>query len=118
MEYTAFEKYPLQILGIDNSYNDELTAIEGVVVSEIAYTGDASDIASVLPYFVYCAFVESRMSDTTAAAGEQQRTAEFTLPSFNALVRAWNMAVKALNVICAANEQTASDEYTSPISLW
>ena len=118
MEYTAFENYPIQLLGIDATYNSELTAIEQVVISEIAYTGDASDIAAILPYFVYCAFVESRLSDVTGQSGEQQRTAEFTVPSFNSLVRVWNMAVKNLNAICTEKGNTASDEYTSPISLW
>jgi hypothetical protein len=118
MEYTAFKDYPIQILGIDATYDDELTAIEDVVLSEMEYTGDVSDLETILPYFVYCAFVESRISDVTAQTGEQQRTAEFTIPSFNALVRAWNLGVKKLATICTDNGKTVAERYTSNISLW
>lgn len=117
MDYQAFENYPIQILGIDESYIGELTAIENNVISEIAYTGDVLDIVPVLPYFVFCAFIESRLSAVNGQVGEQKQIAEFSLPSFNALIKAWNVGASSLDAICTIKEQTANLEYTSPISL-
>lgn len=112
MDYTSFELYPLHILGIDESYNDELIAIETIAKSEIAYMGTASDIESVLPYFVFFMFCENRASEVHANAGEGTTIKEF-LPSALAQVRAWNLGAKMLNDICIEKVQTANDHYRS-----
>ena len=60
LTYTAFQKFPLQIVGIDADYNAKITAIEEFVIADLAYSGTASDITSVLPYFVFWFFVKTK----------------------------------------------------------
>jgi len=62
LTYTAFQKFPLQIVGIDADYNAKITAIEEFVLADLAYSGTESDITSVLPYFVFWFFL-SRQGD-------------------------------------------------------
>lgn len=118
MDYTAFEKYPIQILGIDESYNDELTAIEEFIISDIAYTGEQSDIESILPYFVFHAFCVNRRSEVSAMTGEQSKVAEFTVPSSEAQTTAWNIGVKKLAAICLLNTKSVSYDYNFEYTLF
>ena len=117
MEHTAFNKYPIEIKGINQSYNEELTAIETQVKSEIGYTGQAADITSVLPYFVFFKFCENKRSEVTATNGEQTQIAEMTVPSVEAQIRVWNIAVEKLTAICEAKTATASKYYLSKINI-
>ena len=113
MDYSNFEKYPLQIIGINESYNDELTAIEEVVIDEIGYSGDVNDLENILPYFVFFKFCEDRASSVTAKTGEMSEVAEFSVPSVLSQVRAWNIGAKLLDDLCTENEVTADDNYRS-----
>jgi len=113
MTYADFTTYPINILGINESYNNELTAIEELVLSEIAYTGDVDDILTVIPYFVYFKFCENRASEVTANNGEQMSTAEFTFPSVFSQVRAWNLGAAKLLAICTEKGKTANVNYQS-----
>ena len=116
MTYETFTKYPLNILGINESYNNELTAIEELVKSEIEYTGDAADISGVIPYFVFFKFCENRETDVTANNGEQSTTAEFTFRAYLSQVRAWNLGAARLLAICNEKGKTANKYYISKIS--
>lgn len=118
MNYTNFKQYPIQILGINESYNDELKAIETLVIGEIEYSGEQADIAEILPYFVFFKFCESKFSEVTTK-GEMLQVAEFSVPSVLSQVRAWNIGAKKLDDLCTANETTASDNYRSQRNiLW
>lgn len=113
MDYTSFETYPLQILGINDSYNDELTATEALVISEIDYSGNVDDLVSVLPYFVFFKFCENRFSAVDAMAGEQKKVSEFSAPSIETQVRVWNIGAKKLAELCALSGETANCIYQS-----
>ena len=117
MEHTTFNKYPIEIKGINQSYNEELTAIEMLVKSEIAYSGAPADIMPVLPYFVFFKFCENKRSEVTATNGEQSQLAEMTVPSVEAQIRVWNIAVEKLTTICTAKSATASKYYLSKINI-
>jgi hypothetical protein len=117
MTYDKFTTYPINILGINESYNNELTAIETLVKTEIAYTGDAADISGVIPYFVFFKFCENRASEVTANNGEQMSTAEFTFPSVLSQVRAWNLGAVKLLSICTEKVETANINYQSQREL-
>jgi len=118
MDYSNFETYPIQIIGINESYNSELKAIEQVVVDEIGYSGEADDLIPILPYFVFFKFCENRASEVTTK-GEMLQVAEFSMPSVLSQIRAWNIGAKLLDDLCTENETTASDNYRSQRNiLW
>jgi hypothetical protein len=117
MDYTIFLNYPLQILGIDESYDSELTAIENFVIFDLEYSGAVEDLEEILPYFVFFHFCENRKSEVSAMTGEQSKVAEFTVPSVVTAISVWNIGVKKLNTLLLANEQTVNELYTSKISL-
>jgi len=116
MNYENFNTYPLQILGIDESYDDELKAIEEFVIDEISYTGDVNDLTLLLPYFVFCAFCEKKYSEVVASVGETATVKEFTIPANSAQIKVWNVGVKKLNDLCNENSTTANEKYLSKIS--
>ena len=116
MTYENFTKYPIQILGINESYNDELTAINDFVVSDIEYSGDVADLESVLPYFVFFNFCENARSEVYANTGESATVKEHTVPSDRAQIAAWNFAVKELSKLCTDNQKTVNEKYLSLIS--
>lgn len=111
-----FKKYPIEILGIDATYNEELTAIETFVKSEIEYSGKIADIESVLPYFIFFKYFENKHSETTVK-GETAVVAEHTVPSYDIQIRAWNIGAGLLKNICLAKGTTASKKYLSKIGL-
>lgn len=117
MNYTNFQKYPIQISNINESDNNEITAIEELVIKEIAYSGNADDIVDLLPYFVFFKFCEGRFSEVSSSEGEQQKVAEFTTPSMYSMIKAWNIGSAKLLTICTDNETTANEKYQSQIRL-
>lgn len=116
VSYLNFQTYPIQIIGINDSYNSEMKAIESVVKSEIDYSGDADDLDAIVPYFVFFKFCQNR-STQVATSGETMQTAEFTFASVQSQVRAWNIGVNMLIALCAEKVQTANENYQSQISL-
>lgn len=118
MTYENFTTYPIQILGINESYNDEIKAIEDFVISDIEYSGDADDLTSLLPYFVFFAFCESAKSEVYANAGESATVKEHTVPSERTQIAAWNFAVKELSKLCTENKETVNGKYLSPIRVF
>lgn len=118
MDYTTFETYPLQIIGIDESYDSELTAIENFIVSDIAYTGVADDLVPILPYFVFHAFCVKRRSTVIAMTGEQSQLAEFTVPSYEAQKEVWNIGVNKLKALCLLKTTDVNCDYKLEYSLF
>ena len=112
MKYTEFETYPLTILGINESYNEELTAIENFIKTDIAYTGDMLDLVPILPYFVFYYFCESKESDVTVE-GESITSALLTAPSMQTQLKVWNMGAEMLRLKCIEKGQTANENYQS-----
>ena len=112
MKYTEFETYPLTILGIDESYDAELTAIENFVKTDIAYTGDMLDIVPILPYFVFYSFCESKESDITVK-GESITSTLLTVPSMIKQIKVWNIGAEMLRLKCIEKGQTANEKYQS-----
>ena len=112
LTYNDFEAYPIEILGIDESYNDELIGIEAFVTTEIAYTGDADDLLTILPYFVFYAFCESKESDVTTK-GESITSALLTVPSMQKQIKAWNIGAEMFRLKCIEEVQTANENYQS-----
>jgi hypothetical protein len=112
MEYTKFETYPLNISGINESYNEELTAIEGVVSNAISYSGDVADLVNILPYFVFYAFCEDKGSDVTTK-GESITSALLTVPSLQKQIKAWNLGAELLRLKCIEKTATANKNYQS-----
>jgi len=117
MDYSNFQQYPLQILAIDESYNDELISIEQSIIDEIDYSGNADDIDTVLPYFVFYKFCENRNSSVSAQSGEMAKVAEFSVPSREAMNRAWNLGVKKLLTLITLNSTDANWRYKCEINL-
>lgn len=117
MDYTKFTKYPFRILGINESYNEELTAIEEFVISEMNFSGALEDVQSILPAFIFFKFCENKTSSVDARVGEQIQGAEFTFAAKNQQIRVWNRGVESLKIICAEKAATASKYYLSKISL-
>ena len=118
MDYTTFESYPIEISGINESYNNEIAAIELFVTTEIAYTGDNDDLVELLPYFVFFRFCEARQSVVDARSGESKSVTEFTEKAQYKQIRAWNIGVEKLNSLCLLNTTTANCIYRTEIGLF
>ena len=116
LTYTAFQKFPLQIVGIDADYNAKIAAIEEFVVADLAYSGTASDITSVLPYFVFWFFCQDRTTTVSAETGENLQLKEFTEPAIEKQINAWNLGVEKLTAICTEKSTTVKSKYLSKIS--
>jgi hypothetical protein len=112
MDFTAFQQYPLQIINVSEDDNLELAAIELVVLEEIAYSGDATALESILPYFVYFKFCEDRLTKVTLD-GESGSVNDQTKPSDLSMCRAWNKGAEKLAELCESNGATASLNYQS-----
>lgn len=70
LNYQSFQNFPLQIVGITSDYNAKITAIENYVVSDIAYSGDASDLTAILPYFVFWFFCNDAQTTVVVESGK------------------------------------------------
>lgn len=116
MDYTNFEKYPIQILGINESYDQELNDILSFVTDDIGYTGDDSDLEEILPYFVFCKFCEKKKSEANVQVGESYQVKEFSENSNLQQIRNWNFAAKKLDELCTANDTEANEVYRSQIT--
>ncbi len=119
MDYTAFLAEPIRILGIDESYNGDLTNLASIATLRMGYTGSADDVVSILPYFVFYLFCESKKSSVYAETGEQKQLAEFTVEDIYKAKDAWNLGVSMLQSLCRSKGTKASREYlTNKYWLW
>ena len=116
VDYTTFQNYPIEIKGINESYNDELNLINDEVVKELNYSGDEDDLSDLLPYFIFYKFCENRQTEVTVS-GESAQASELTYISDRSMVRAWNKGAKMLNDLCDANDKTADLIYLSERNL-
>lgn len=116
--YENFTAYPIQILGLNESSNKKLQAIETFVKFDLNYSGDAVDLTNILPYFVFFAFCDDKTSSVTQD-GETVAVSDLTKPSVHSQVRAWSIGAKMLDDICKEKETTCNENYRSQrMLLW
>lgn len=112
LTHDDFMIYPLQIVGIDLSvpgegegtediyiYDEKIQYIEKFVVEDMSYSGEASDVSAILPYFVYWFFLQNETSMSVVNAGENYQVKEFTEPSILKQVKNWNTGVEKLRAL-------------------
>ena len=118
LTFNNFKTYPIEIIGITADYNARITAIETFVLSDLEYSGEASDLNAILPYFVFWYFCQDRTTVVTAQTGENSQVQkEFSTPEIFKQVQAWNLGVKKLQTLIDANEETVNVYYLSKRSL-
>lgn len=106
LTYNDFTSYPLQIVGITSAYNAKITAIENFVTSDLAYSGEASDISAILPYFVFWFFCNDTTTTVFVETGENSQTKEFSTPETIKQVNAWNIGVDKLRTVLEITDDT------------
>jgi hypothetical protein len=99
LNYTSFQSFPLQIVGITSDYNSKITSIEKFVIEDLAYSGTASDVTAILPYFVFWFFCNDAKTTVTPENGEMSQVSEFSTPEIFKQVQAWNIGVKKLRAV-------------------
>lgn len=119
LTHDDFMIYPLQIVGIDSSipgegegdediyiYDEKIQEIENFVVEDMSYSGEASDVSAILPYFVYWFFLQNETSMSVVNAGENYQVKEFTEPSILKQVKNWNTGVDKLRVLFGITDES------------
>lgn len=101
-----FKNYPVQILGIDGTYDAELAAMEVVAKRLLSYSGDILDVANVIVYLVYLLFWNDKNSVTTVT-GESRAVKEFTEMSSFQKDMVLSLARKEMRGICDEKGTTA-----------
>ena len=99
LTYSSFQTFPLQIVGITSDYNAKIQAIENFVIADLAYSGEASDISAILPYFVFWFFCNDTTTTVFVETGENSQTKEFSTPETIKQVTAWNIGVEKLRTV-------------------
>ena len=117
MNYTTFTIFPLEIKGVTERSNDKITAFKNYVLEKISYSGNVSDLANILPYFVFFHFLEDLMTDVSVNTGETAiiRT-ESNFESIK-MVNAWNEGAKMLSELVEDNGESCNKNYTSKRSM-
>lgn len=114
--FDTFQKYPIIILGVKETDNQQLTDMEEQVINKIAYTGEQVDIQDVINFFVYCEFVKFRSSSTSVQNGERFYTVENTTETKRNWLYVWNLACDNLQRIATDAGETFNCEYASNYS--
>jgi hypothetical protein len=117
LTFNDFETYPIEIIGITAYYNARIAAIETFVLSDLEYSGESSDLSTILPYFVFWYFCQDATTTVFVETGENSQVKEFTQPEIFKQVQAWNLGVKRLQTLIDANEETVNEYYLSKRSL-
>ena len=118
MTYESFTAYPLEIKGITADSDEHITAIFDFVLVKLEYTGDAADLAGLLPYFVYFHFIEDLLTDVSVRTGETAIIREESNFSTFKMCKMWNEGVtKLLALLAEKTDETASEEYQSKREL-
>ena len=118
MTYESFTAYPLEIKGITEESNEHITAISDFVLGKLEYTGDAADLAGLLPYFVYFHFIEDLLTDVSVRTGETAIIREESNFSTFKMCKMWNEGVTKLLALLAEKEtEAANEEYQSKREL-
>lgn len=110
MDYSNFESYPIQIVGITSDYDDFIQEIADFILADMGYSGNASDLDSVLPYFVFYNFCQEQQSTVVAKTGESSQVKEFSNISLTKQINAWNIGVAKLTALCAEKSTTVGNE--------
>ena len=122
LTHADFMSFPLQIAGINDSqivtvndeettvylYDEKIGQIEDFVVEDLAYSGEASDVSDILPYFVFWYFCQDCQTTVFAETGENSQVKEFSTPEILKQVWAWNMGVKKLRDVLGITEEALS----------
>jgi hypothetical protein len=117
LTYSSFQTFPLQIVGITSDYNAKIQAIENFVIADLAYSGEASDISAILPYFVFWFFCQDTQTTVFVETGENSQVKEFSTPEIFKQVQAWNIGVDKLRTVLEATGKTINEKYLSKRSL-
>ena len=118
MTYESFTAYPLEIKGITTDSDEHITAISDFVLEKLEYTGDAADLAGLLPYFVYFHFIEDLLTDVSVRTGETAIIREESNYSTFKMCKMWNEGVtKLLALLAEKTDETANEEYQSKREL-
>ena len=116
--HEAFTAYPLEIKGITSESDEHIIAISDFVLEKLEYTGDASDLDALLPYFVYFHFIEDLLTDVSVRTGETAIIRDESNYSTFKMVKAWNEGVyKLLALLAEKTGETANKEYQSKREL-
>lgn len=108
MNYTTFQSYPLQIVGITSDYNAKITAIENFVIADLAYSGTAGDVTEILPYFVFWFFCQDAQMTVFVETGENSQVKEFSTPEILKQVQMWNIGVEKLRTLFGITDEALS----------
>ena len=117
LTYQSFQTYPLQIEGIDSSFDSLISEIEAFVISDLAYSGDADDLTAILPYFVFWFFCQNCTSSANAMTGENSQVKELSEPVMFKQVNNWNTGVNMLRVLFGVTEDLLCDYLSSPLHV-
>jgi len=117
MTHETFTAYPLEIKGITDASDEKITAIKDFVLEKISYSGDAADLETLLPYFVYFHFLEDLITDVSVNTGETAIIREESNRDIVKMVRSWNEGVEKLNGLIEDKKETCNPKYQSKISL-
>jgi hypothetical protein len=108
MNYTTFQAYPLQIVGITSDYNAKITAIENFIIADLAYSGTAGDVTEILPYFVFWFFCQDAQTTVFTETGENSQVKEFSTPEILKQVQMWNLGVEKLRTLFGITDEALS----------
>lgn len=122
LTHAEFMSFPLQIAGIDDSqivmvdneettvylYDEKIGQIEDFVVEDLAYSGEASDVSDILPYFVFWYFCQDCQTTVFAETGENSQVKEFSTPEISKQIQAWNIGVKKMREVFSITDEALS----------
>jgi len=108
LNYTSFQSFPLQIVGINSDYNAKITAIETFIKSDMAAVGVVVTDA-ILSYFVFWFFCQDDTSTVVVEAGENTQVKEFSEPAMTKQIQAWNIGVEKLRTLCGITQEAIDD---------
>lgn len=117
LTHTSFLSFPLQVVGITSDYNAKIQAIENFIISDMAYSGDASDLTAILPYFVFWYFCQDAATTVTPESGENSQVKEFSTPEIVKQVKNWNTGAEKLRALVLASGETINENDLSKRSL-
>jgi len=115
LTYSNFLSFPIQIVGVNSDYNAKITAIENFVVSDLAYSGTASDLTAILPYFVFWFFCNDTTT-TVVESGENGQVKEFSYPETIKQETAWNIGVDKLRTVFGITDDGLAELVSGSLS--
>jgi hypothetical protein len=105
--YSDFTTYPTKILGIDETSDTDLQAMELVAIDMLDYSGAVADITEVIKLLVFVLFCSGNKSFVSVDNGENRDVDSVREPMTAQKNTAMFLAEKKLKAICSANGTTA-----------